>query len=182
MLLELDVLIQSLPNLAEPGWVRPLPAAGPTVALLRRSGLAVGVLAEQPRAAHGAVTPRQVEAVRLRVEQLLGPFDVWALCPHAPYDHCGCHHPAPGLVQAASRTLALPPGRLVFVGARPGTVAAAEAGGVTGILLTHGPEAPPAVPVQHAPGLWQAAEDALTVLERRSALDTTTQGADHDRP
>jgi carbamoyltransferase len=35
------------------------------------------------------------------VERLLGPFDVWQVCPHAPADGCGCRKPAPGLVKEA---------------------------------------------------------------------------------
>ena len=38
-----------------------------------------------------------------RVEELLGPFDTWQVCPHAPDDGCGCRKPAPGLVLAAAR-------------------------------------------------------------------------------
>ena len=40
----------------------------------------------------------QVEAVNARIDALLGPFDTWQVCPHAPEDRCACRKPRPGMV------------------------------------------------------------------------------------
>jgi HAD superfamily hydrolase (TIGR01662 family) len=77
----------------------------------------------------------QADAVNARVEQVLGPFEVVLLCPHAPDDGCGCRKPAPGMVKQASAELDVDPARVVLVGDIEADVLAAEAAGATGILV-----------------------------------------------
>jgi hypothetical protein len=42
-----------------------------------------------------------------RVEELLGRFDAWAICPHGPGDGCSCRKPLPGLLVESSRDLGI---------------------------------------------------------------------------
>ena len=39
--------------------------------------------------------PRDVAAVNARVTAMLGPFDTWQVCPHAPGQGCSCRKPGP---------------------------------------------------------------------------------------
>jgi HAD superfamily hydrolase (TIGR01662 family) len=60
----------------------------------------VGVVSNQSGIGRGLLTRAQVDAVNARVAELLGPFDTWQLCPHAPEEDCACRKPRPGMVLA----------------------------------------------------------------------------------
>ncbi|MFH8369888.1 D-glycero-alpha-D-manno-heptose-1,7-bisphosphate 7-phosphatase [Streptomyces sp. NPDC018031] len=128
-------LVQDVPYNGDPRRVRPMPGARAALARLRRHDVPLGVVSNQSGVARGLLSYRQVEAVRHRVEDLLGPFDVWAVCPHGPGDACGCRKPAPGLIRAACRRLGVPPHRTVVIGDIGSDLAAAHAAGAAGILV-----------------------------------------------
>ncbi|MFF4652027.1 D-glycero-alpha-D-manno-heptose-1,7-bisphosphate 7-phosphatase [Streptomyces sp. NPDC001380] len=128
-------LVADVPCNGDPGWVRPLPGAREALAELRGLGVPVGVVSHQPGVAKGILTRQQVDAVQCRVEQLLGPVDVWAVCPHGPHDGCGCRRPDPGLVLAACRRLGADPVRTVVVGSTGADLVAAASAGARGILV-----------------------------------------------
>jgi D-glycero-D-manno-heptose 1,7-bisphosphate phosphatase len=73
--------------------------------------------------------------VNERVDQLFGGFDVWAVCPHAAADGCGCRKPAPGMVLQAAAELGLAPNEVVVVGDIGADVQAAAAAGARGVLV-----------------------------------------------
>jgi D-glycero-D-manno-heptose 1,7-bisphosphate phosphatase len=83
----------------------------------------------------GALSRDQVDRVNDRVEELLGPFDTWQLCPHAPADGCDCRKPAPGLVLAAAAALGVPAARCVVIGDIGTDLAAARAAGARAVLV-----------------------------------------------
>ncbi|WP_079102399.1 HAD-IIIA family hydrolase [Streptomyces sp. TP-A0356] len=128
-------LVSDVPYNGDPARVRPMPTARAAVDAVRARGIPVGVVSNQSGIARGLLTRHQVEAVRLRVEELLGPFGVWAVCPHGPDDGCGCRKPAPGLVVAACARLAVPVERTVVIGDIGADVAAARAAGARGVLV-----------------------------------------------
>ncbi|MFH8900706.1 D-glycero-alpha-D-manno-heptose-1,7-bisphosphate 7-phosphatase [Streptomyces coeruleorubidus] len=128
-------LVADVPYNGDPARVTPMPRAREALDAVRAAGIPVGVVTNQSGVARGLLTPRQVEDVRLRVEELLGPFAVWAVCPHGPGEGCGCRKPAPGLVMAACRRLAVPPERTVVIGDIGADVEAARAAGARGILV-----------------------------------------------
>ncbi|MFI2611064.1 D-glycero-alpha-D-manno-heptose-1,7-bisphosphate 7-phosphatase [Kitasatospora sp. NPDC018619] len=128
-------LIEDVPYNGDPALVRPVPTAGRALAVLRDLGIPVGVVTNQSGVARGLLDRERVTAVRERVEELLGPFDVWAVCPHGPDDGCGCRKPAPGLVLAACGLLGVPPERTVVVGDIGADVEAARAAGACGVLV-----------------------------------------------
>ena len=80
--------------------------------------------------------PTQLAAVNARVEELLGPFDTWQVCPHD--DDAGCALPQtgarPGRWPPPPRS-APRPRRCVVVGDIGRDMAAAGAAGATGILV-----------------------------------------------
>ena len=128
-------LVSDVPYNGDPARVEAMPTAREAVDAVRARGVRVGVVSNQSGVARGLLTRGQVEAVRQRVEELLGPFDVWAICPHGPDDGCGCRKPAPGLVPAACRRLGVPVKRTVVVGDIGADMAAARAAGARGVLV-----------------------------------------------
>lgn len=130
-----DTLIADVPYLGDPAWVRPVPGATETLALLRKSGIPVGVVSNQSGVARGLITERDVEAVNAKVEEVLGPFGTWQVCVHGDEDGCSCRKPAPGLILRAAGALRVDVRRCVVIGDTGADVEAAEAAGAVGILV-----------------------------------------------
>uniref|UniRef100_UPI00403FD5EF HAD-IIIA family hydrolase n=1 Tax=Streptomyces sp. TG1A-60 TaxID=3129111 RepID=UPI00403FD5EF len=124
-----------VPYNGDPERVEPMPSAREAVAAVRARGVPVGVVSNQSGVARGLLTYRQVAAVRQRVEELLGQFDVWAVCPHGPDDECPCRKPAPGLVLAACDRLGVRARRTAVIGDIGADLAAARAAGARGVLV-----------------------------------------------
>ncbi|NES15556.1 MULTISPECIES: HAD-IIIA family hydrolase [Micromonospora] len=136
VLLDRDgTLIEDVPYNGDPEKVRPLPGVREALDGLRAAGLRLAVVTNQSGLARGHFTEPQLHAVHARVEELLGPFDHWAVCPHDDTDRCDCRKPAPGLVHAAARALGTTPRRCLMVGDIGRDMAAALAAGATGILV-----------------------------------------------
>ncbi len=81
------------------------------------------------------ITAADVAGVNARVEELLGPFDVWEVCPHSEQDGCSCRKPAPGMVHSACRKLGIRESEAALIGDIGADVRAAEAAGATGVLV-----------------------------------------------
>ncbi|WP_420907379.1 D-glycero-alpha-D-manno-heptose-1,7-bisphosphate 7-phosphatase, partial [Streptomyces scabichelini] len=128
-------LVVDVPYNGDPARVEPMPSAREAVEAVRALGIPVGVVSNQSGVARGMLTYRQVEAVRRRVEDLLGPFAVWAVCPHGPDDGCGCRKPAPGLILAACERLGVSAERTTVIGDIGADMAAARAAGARGVLV-----------------------------------------------
>ena len=123
------------PYNGDPDLVRIYPGAREAVARVRRAGLPMGVVTNQAGIGLGSLTHEQVQAVNARVDHLLGPFDTWQYCPHAPIEECSCRKPAPGMVLRACDALGVPVEYAVVIGDTVMDVGAAEAAGATGILV-----------------------------------------------
>jgi HAD superfamily hydrolase (TIGR01662 family) len=128
-------LIEDVPYLADPQRVRPVPGARRTLNQLRRRGVAVGVVSNQSGVARGLIAVDELERVNARVDSLLGPFDTWQVCPHAPDARCSCRKPEPGLVTAAARELGLAPHECLMIGDIGSDVDAALAAGARAVLV-----------------------------------------------
>ncbi|MFE6222495.1 MULTISPECIES: HAD family hydrolase [unclassified Streptomyces] len=128
-------LVDDVPYNGDPRRVRPRPGAEEALRRLRSLGIPVGVVSNQSGVARGLLTRRQVRAVNHRVDLLLGPFAVWAVCPHGPGDGCACRKPAPGLVLAACARLGARPSRTVVIGDIGSDMDAARAAGASGVLV-----------------------------------------------
>jgi HAD superfamily hydrolase (TIGR01662 family) len=128
-------LVHDVPYNGEPDLVQPVDGAREAVQRLRDNGISVGVVTNQSAVGRGMLTTEQVAAVNERVDELIGPFDTWQVCPHAPDDGCDCRKPAPGLVHAAAEQLGVAPHEVVVVGDIGSDVRAAEAAGATGVLV-----------------------------------------------
>jgi len=136
VLLDRDgTLVHDVPYNGDPAAVRPVEGARAVLDGLRDRGVRVGVVSNQSGVGRGLLTRAQVDAVNARVEELLGPFDTWQVCPHAPDDACTCRKPGPGLVLAAADALAVEPWRCAVVGDIGADVGAATAAGATPVLV-----------------------------------------------
>jgi histidinol-phosphate phosphatase family protein len=155
-------LVVDRPYNSDPAAVALMPGARLAVEHLRRAGVAVGVVTNQSGVARGLLSGADVAAVNGRVEELLGPFATWQVCPHGPEDGCGCRKPAPGLVKAAAGDLGVDPARCVVIGDIGTDVDAALAAGAWPILNTRRVEVAAAPWV--APSLLAAVD---MVLARR---------------
>ncbi|MFF3256269.1 D-glycero-alpha-D-manno-heptose-1,7-bisphosphate 7-phosphatase [Actinacidiphila glaucinigra] len=126
-------LVADVPYNGDPDRVVPMPSAREAVDAVRARGIPVGVVSNQSGVARGLLTKRQVLAVKRRTETLLGPFAVWAVCPHLV--GCDCRKPAPGLILAASHWLGVPCARVAVIGDIGSDVLAAGAAGARGVLV-----------------------------------------------
>ncbi len=98
----------------------------------------VGVITNQSGVGRALITEAQMNAVNARVEELLGPFDGWFICPHAPDEDCDCRKPKPKLILDAANAWGVAPAQIVVVGDKDSDVEAARNAGSLAIRL--GPE------------------------------------------
>lgn len=128
-------LVEDEPYNADPALVRSLPGARQVLEALRRAGVPVGIVSNQSGVARGLITAEQLDAVNARVEELLGPFDSWSICPHGPDDGCECRKPEPGMVFQSARHLGIPPWDLALIGDIGADIDAAHAAGARSVLV-----------------------------------------------
>ncbi|GAA4284442.1 hypothetical protein GCM10022261_19730 [Brevibacterium daeguense] len=130
-----NTLVVDVPYNGDPALVEPMPGAVEALARLRAHGIPVGVVSNQSGIGRGLITRDQVDAVNARVAELLGPFDVWEICPHVAADGCECRKPRPGMLLSAARFLGIDPEDMVFIGDIGADMGAAAAAGCRGILV-----------------------------------------------
>lgn len=130
-----DTLIVDVPYNGDPEQVSPMPTAVAALERVRAAGLATGVVSNQSGIARGILTDDQARAVNARVDELLGPFDVWRYCPHGPEDGCACRKPRPGMVLSAAAALGLAPSQVAVIGDIGADMGAAAAAGARAVLV-----------------------------------------------
>ncbi|MEU3661035.1 HAD family hydrolase [Streptomyces sp. NPDC032940] len=128
-------LVHDVPYNGDPERVRPVDGAREAVALLRAHGIRAGVVTNQSGVARGLIGEADVHRVNRRVDELIGPFDVWEVCPHGPDGGCPCRKPRPGLVLRAAERAGAAPGDCVVIGDIGADVEAARRAGAHGILV-----------------------------------------------
>ena len=136
VLLDRDgTIVHDVPYNGDPALVVPVEGAREALDRLRALGVRLGVVSNQSGVGSGRITVDQVDAVNARVTELLGPFDVWRICPHGRDEGCDCRKPAPGMVKDACAALDVLPERCVLIGDIGSDVDAAEAAGARAILV-----------------------------------------------
>jgi histidinol-phosphate phosphatase family protein len=128
-------LVRDVPYNGNSELVETVPGARGALDRLRAAGMRLGVVTNQSGLTRGRFTAGDLARVHARIEQLLGPFDTWQVCPHGETDGCACRKPAPGLIVAAARALGTAPGRCIVVGDIGRDMVAAGAAGAGGILV-----------------------------------------------
>ncbi|TQM57894.1 HAD-IIIA family hydrolase [Humibacillus xanthopallidus] len=136
VLLDRDgTIVHDVPYNADPDAVHPFGSARDSLDRLRDNGIRVGVVTNQSGVGRGLISPAELDAVNQRVADLLGPFDVWCQCLHAPEDSCDCRKPSPQLVIEACDRLDVDPTRTVLVGDIGADLLAAQRAGARGVLV-----------------------------------------------
>jgi D-glycero-D-manno-heptose 1,7-bisphosphate phosphatase len=128
-------LIKDVPYNGDPQRVEPVPTAGHALDMVRTRGIRTGVITNQSGVARRLITAEQVDRVNARVEQLLGAFDTWQICPHGPDDGCPCRKPAPGMVLAACAALNLSADEVIVIGDIESDMTAARNAGARSVLV-----------------------------------------------
>jgi histidinol-phosphate phosphatase family protein len=128
-------LIRDVPYNGDPARVEPMPGAVAATARLRAAGIRLGVVTNQSGVGRGLITAAEMDAVNQRVEELLGPFGSWAICPHEPAARCECRKPEPFLIRKAAAVLGVDPADCVVIGDIGSDAAAAYAAGARAVLV-----------------------------------------------
>jgi heptosyltransferase-2 len=128
--------------LNQPDQLQLLPGVGQAVARLNRAGFRAVVLSNQSGVARGLITKEQLDAVHLRLRELLAEdgarLDGIFICPHHPEEACACRKPAPGLVVRAQQELGLAPDRAIVIGDKASDVELARNIGATAVFVSSG--------------------------------------------
>jgi len=124
-----ETIVVDVPFNGDPDRVQPAPKARELLDRLRAAGLPIAVVSNQSGIGRGFITPVQVDAVNRRIDELLGPFAGFFVCPHAPEDACECRKPKPKLILDAAQALGVDPSCCVVVGDRDSDVEAARNAG-----------------------------------------------------
>jgi D-glycero-D-manno-heptose 1,7-bisphosphate phosphatase len=130
-----ETIVVDVPFNGDPDRVQPVADAKAQLDRLRAAGLALAVVSNQSGVGRGYITLEQVDAVNRRVDELLGPFAGFFVCPHAPEDACECRKPKPKLIVDAARALGVAPSECVIVGDRASDVEAARNAGAIPIRI-----------------------------------------------
>ena len=139
MLFDRDgTIVHDVPYNGDPALVDPVPRAKELLDELRARGIKVGVLSNQSGIGRGMITHEQMEAVNRRVDELLGPFDGWYVCPHAPEEDCECRKPKPKLVLDAAQQWRVHPSEIAVIGDKTSDVDVAKNAGAVGVLVGRG--------------------------------------------
>jgi len=104
---------------------------------LRRAGLLLIVVTNQPDVARGRASREDVDAIHARLRQTL-PLDDVLVCYHDDGDGCACRKPAPGMLYAAAVEREIALGGSYLIGDRWRDIEAGHRAGCTTILVDSG--------------------------------------------
>jgi D-glycero-D-manno-heptose 1,7-bisphosphate phosphatase len=124
-----ETIVVDVPFNGDPEKVEPAPNARVLLDRLRAAGLPLAVVSNQSGIGRRLVTAEAVDAVNRKIDELLGPFAGFFVCPLAPDDACECRKPKPKLILDAARALGVDPACCVVVGDRESDVEAARNAG-----------------------------------------------------
>ncbi len=105
-----------------------------SVERLRRAGLVVVVVTNQPDVSRGRMDASELDAMHDLLRTSV-PVDRIEVCPHSGEDGCDCRKPAPGMIHRAASVLGIDLGSSWTVGDRWVDVAAGRSAGTRTILI-----------------------------------------------
>ncbi len=101
---------------------------------LREAGFLVVLATNQPAIGRGHMTRETLDEMHRRLLEAV-PLDAIKVCPHTDRDRCQCRKPKPGLLLDGAREMDIDLGGSYFIGDTDRDVQAAEAAGVTPVLI-----------------------------------------------
>ena len=113
------------------------PGVEEACAQLKRAGLLLVMVTNQPDIARGTATIDEVNEINRVIQTRLELDDV-RVCPHDDSDCCDCRKPKPGLLITAARDLGIDLQSSFMVGDRWRDVAAGHAAGCRTVFIDHG--------------------------------------------
>ena len=141
-----------------------VPGAADALDRLRRAGLLLIVVTNQPDVARGRLSRDEVEAIHAGLRAEL-PLDAIQVCYHDDDDECACRKPAPGLLYAAAIAHDIALSRSYLVGDQWRDIAAGRRAGCRTILVESGHDEPVTVEPHarvadlHCAAAWILAND-----------------------
>ncbi len=120
----------------------PLPGSLDAIAQLNKAGFRVAVATNQSGIARGYYDLDTLHSMHHKMQKMLadlgGNIDYIAYCPHGPDDNCNCRKPKPGMLLSIADKFSTSPKSVVFVGDTFSDMKAAEAAGMTFVLVKTG--------------------------------------------
>jgi len=143
-----------------------LPGVPQALGRLKRAGLTLIVVTNQPDVARGKQERNKVEEIHDRLKAML-PLDDVRVCYHDDADGCDCRKPKPGLLLQAARELGISLRDSYMVGDRWRDVEAARRAGCKAIFIeTDGGELAAVEPDVRVTSLAEAADWILASENR----------------
>jgi len=129
-------------HLADPDGVQLIPGSLGAMRSLRELGLGIVIVTNQANVGRGLLTAEQLEAVNVRLLELLRAggvrVDGIEVCPHRPEDGCECRKPKPGMALRAAETFGFELADSFVVGDHAADMGLGRAVGATTILVRTG--------------------------------------------
>lgn len=143
---------------------RLLPRVSGAVRLLKRAGLLVVVVTNQPDIGQGLIEPAEVAAMHEKLKRGLAIDDI-KMCPHRQDASCACRKPKPGMLLEAARERHIDLKKSFMVGDRWSDVVAGQAVGCYTVFIDRGyQEMRQARPDGYAASLAAAARLVLSLI------------------
>ncbi len=143
---------------------RLLPRAAAAVGDLKRAGLLIIVVTNQPDIGNGLTRPAELEAMHDKLRQAM-PIDHVMVCPHRQDEACECRKPKPGMLFAAAKRWKIDLAKSFMVGDRWGDIVAGQAAGCYTVMVNRGYKEPRlATPDSCAKSLASAARLILSLV------------------
>ena len=120
----------------------PIPGSLEAISALNLAGYRVVIASNQSGLARGLFDIYTLNAIHRKMhndlEKVGGHLDGICFCPHRPSDNCDCRKPRPGMLKQICQRFFTEPGATHYIGDSLRDIQAAEAAGLSPILVLTG--------------------------------------------
>ena len=159
--------------ITDPTQLELLPGAADGLRTLQRAGFKLVVITNQSVVGRGRISPSRLDEIHDRLRTMLEEegvrLDALYVCPHAPWEGCGCRKPLAGLVRQAESDLRFRAETAFVIGDEDSDITLGHSIGAATILVRtgHGRRVEAEAQVRAgfvADGLAEAADYVLAVI------------------